>query len=128
MSAITSIANPRVRRPIAAVPGAYGWDSWNADLFEPAVPLLAAAPWIMVRGNHEDCSRAGEGWFRFLDRAPLEAACRDFTGIFVARLGDFGLVVVDGAKADDPQGDMGALAGLLRDQFAQVVAKVPAEA
>jgi hypothetical protein len=112
----------------ARSPWGYGFDAWQADFFDPAAPLLAAAPWIMVRGNHEDCSRAGEGWFRFLDRAPLEAACRDFTGIFVARLGDFGLVVVDGAKADDPQGDMGALAGLLRDQFAQVVAKVPAEA
>src|SRR5580693_3599603 len=123
MSAITSIANPRVRRPIAAVPGAYGWDSWNADFFEPAVPLLAAAPWIMVRGNHEDCSRAGEGWFRFMDRAPFEKSCRDFTGIFVARLGDFGVVVVDGAKAEDPKGDPSDMAATLRRQFIEVLAK-----
>src|SRR5262249_2270845 len=33
-----------------------------------------------------------------------------------------------GARAEDPKGDMDALAGLLRDQFAEVTARVPAEA
>jgi hypothetical protein len=45
----------------------YDWSRWNADFFTPAAPLLAKAPWIYVRGNHEECSRAGEGWVRFLD-------------------------------------------------------------
>ena len=112
----------------AGSPWGYGWDAWNADFFQPAAPLLAAAPWVMVRGNHEDCSRAGEGWMRFLDRLTMEPACRDFTGTFVARLGDFGVVVVDGAKADDPKGDPSDLASTLRRQFIEVLAKVPAEA
>jgi Calcineurin-like phosphoesterase len=47
-------------------PWGYGWDAWEADLFVPAAPLLAAAPWIVVRGNHEECARAGQGWFRLL--------------------------------------------------------------
>ena len=64
----------------AGSPWGYGWDAWNADFFQPAAPLLAAAPWVMVRGNHENCSRAGEGWFRFLDRLPMEPTCRDLTG------------------------------------------------
>ncbi len=109
-------------------PYGYGWDAWNADFFEPAAPLLAAAPWIMVRGNHEDCDRAGEGWLRFLDRLPPGPACRDLTGVFVARLGDFGVVVVDGARAADPPGDMGDMAGLLRAQFKEVLSKVPPQA
>jgi predicted phosphodiesterase len=112
----------------AGSPWGYGWDAWNADFFSPAAPLLAAAPWVMVRGNHEDCSRAGEGWFRFIDRLPMEPACRDFTGSFVARLGDFGIVVVDGAKAEDPKGDPSDMASTLRRQFIEIVAKVPAEA
>ena len=33
-----------------------------------------AAPWIVVRGNHESCSRAGQGWWRFLDPRPLAPA------------------------------------------------------
>ena len=28
------------------------WPTWNADFFTPAAPLLAAAPWVIVRGNH----------------------------------------------------------------------------
>jgi hypothetical protein len=112
----------------AGSPFGYGWDAWNADFFQPAAPLFAAAPWVMVRGNHEDCVRAGEGWFRFLDRLPMEPACRDFSGHFVARMGEFGIVVVDGAKAEDPKGDMSDMASTLRSQFIEIVAKVPAEA
>jgi hypothetical protein len=48
-------------------PWGFGWDTWEADLFTPGAPLLAAAPWIMTRGNHEQCNRAGQGWYRFLD-------------------------------------------------------------
>lgn len=44
----------------------YGWAGWQADFFAPAAPLLAAAPWVFVRGNHENCDRAGEGWMRLL--------------------------------------------------------------
>jgi predicted phosphodiesterase len=119
---------PAERKGCAGSPWGYGFDAWNADFFEPAAPLFAAAPWIMVRGNHEDCARAGEGWIRFLDFLPASSNCRDLTGIFVARLGDFGIIVVDGARADDSKGDIGKLAGLLRGQFAEVAAKVPAEA
>ncbi|MEI9953511.1 MAG: metallophosphoesterase [Pseudomonadota bacterium] len=52
-------------------PWSYGFDTWEADLFRPASSLLAAAPWVMVRGNHEECLRAGQGWFRFLDTRPF---------------------------------------------------------
>lgn len=119
---------PAERAGCARSPSGYGFDAWSADFFGPAAPLFAAAPWVMVRGNHEDCARAGEGWVRFLDWRPASAVCRDLTGLFVARLGDFGIVVVDGARAEDPKGDMSALAGLLRSQFAEVSTKVPAEA
>lgn len=57
----------------AGTPWGYGWDAWNADFFSPAAPLLAAAPWIAVRGNHESCARAGQGWWRFLAHSSFEA-------------------------------------------------------
>ena len=57
----------------AGSPWGYGWDAWEADLFAPAEKLMAAAPWIVVRGNHESCDRAGQGWWRFLDPRPLAA-------------------------------------------------------
>lgn len=60
-------------------PWGYGWDTWQADFFAPAKPLLQAAPWVFVRGNHETCQRGGQGWWRFLDPRPLIAGrdCRD---------------------------------------------------
>jgi predicted phosphodiesterase len=53
------------------------WPAWRADFFAPAAPLLHAAPWVFVRGNHEDCDRAGWGWFRLLDPGPLPASCNE---------------------------------------------------
>ncbi|MET1256435.1 metallophosphoesterase [Aliikangiella maris] len=43
------------------------WQNWHDDVFKPAKKLLAAAPWVVARGNHELCSRAGAGYFYFLD-------------------------------------------------------------
>ncbi len=56
----------------AGSPWGYGWDAWNADFFAPGAPLLRAAPWVVVRGNHENCPRAGQGWWRFVDPRPLQ--------------------------------------------------------
>ena len=60
-------------------PWGYGWDTWDADFFTPARALLRAAPWVFVRGNHESCSRAGQGWFRYIDPQPWTQArsCND---------------------------------------------------
>jgi len=52
-------------------PWGYGWDAWNADFFHPGAALLAAAPWAASRGNHENCNRAGQGWWRLIDPRPL---------------------------------------------------------
>lgn len=50
------------RAGCAASPYGDNWGTWDAEFFTPAAPLLAAAPWLMLRGNHEDCTRAGAGW------------------------------------------------------------------
>jgi hypothetical protein len=47
--------------------GGDNWQNWLDDFFAPAERLLLAAPWVMVRGNHENCHKAhGAGWFFFL--------------------------------------------------------------
>ncbi|MFM7145943.1 MAG: metallophosphoesterase, partial [Actinomycetales bacterium] len=43
---------------------AYGW---LADVFIPMAPMLATAPLVVVRGNHEACNRGGNGYFYFFD-------------------------------------------------------------
>ena len=92
----------------AGSPWGYGWDAWREDFFRPAAPLLAAAPWVVVRGNHESCARAGQGWWRFLDPRPLlpgrdcNAAANDLQGDYsdayaVPIGGDSQLLVLDTA-------------------------------
>ena len=47
------------------------WPVWEEDFFKPARPLLKAAPFVMVRGNHEECERGGKGWSLALDPYPF---------------------------------------------------------
>ena len=72
-------ACPAERPGCAGSPWGYGWDAWDADFFTPAAALLKAAPWVMARGNHESCMRAGQGFLRFLDPRPLRPGrdCND---------------------------------------------------
>ena len=79
------------------------WNVWRADFFDPAKPLLAAAPWVMVRGNHEDCQRGGKGWSRALDPYDSVAAdgCLRAGAPFKVDLGGLTLVVMDSATAGE---------------------------
>ncbi len=47
------------------------WATWESDFFAPSRPLLDVAPWIVTRGNHENCDRNHLGWLRFLDGRAL---------------------------------------------------------
>ena len=69
-------------------PWGYGWDAWQADFFEPGAALLKAAPWALVRGNHESCSRAGQGWWRMIDPRPLQSG-RDCNDAIDDEIGDY---------------------------------------
>lgn len=86
----------------------YGWDTWRDDFFTPAAKLLQAAPWVMARGNHESCSRAGQGYWRLIDPRPLLAGrdCidaanderGDYSAPYAVPLGkDAQLLVIDSA-------------------------------
>lgn len=73
----------------AGSPWGYGDDAWQADFFRPARVLLAAAPWVFVRGNHEACSRAGQGWLRYLDAQPVPARACEADAAAIVNEGDF---------------------------------------
>lgn len=79
------------------------WESWNADLFQPVGPLLTAAPWIFTRGNHEQCGRGADGWFRFLDAAAMPQRCEDSITAppFTIRIDGLTMNVMDSADTDD---------------------------
>lgn len=81
------------------------WNTWKADFFKPATKLLAIAPWVAVRGNHEDCARSGTGFMLFLDPAPAQSqqspACPDMIPQFTVNVGGQPIIVLDSSSAAD---------------------------
>jgi hypothetical protein len=81
------------------------WRTWKADFFSPAAALLAAAPWIMTRGNHELCERAGAGFFRFLDptlaKNETPPACTDLAPLYTVTVAGKSFIVIDSSNAND---------------------------
>jgi hypothetical protein len=92
---------PAGRAGCAGSPWGDNWNSWNADFFQPAEPLLRAAPWVMVRGNHEDCQRGGPGWFMLLDAAATPLACPAASAPMKVDVGGLQLYVLDSSGTDD---------------------------
>jgi len=103
------------------------WPTWAADFYNPAQPLLAAAPWVFVRGNHEDCQRAGPGWTRLLETARFdpEKPCADHVSPFSVPLKDMTLVVMDNASAPDTAVDANAVPAYRDDLAALSTLKEP---
>lgn len=85
----------------AGSPFGDNWETWDADFFSPASSLLKSAPWVFTRGNHEMCTRAGKGWFRFLDPNPPFPECEEFTPPYSIDIGLVQLLMLDSASAQD---------------------------
>ncbi len=92
--------SPCLASGCAGTPHGYGEDVWQADFFEPMAPLLEAAPWVVVRGNHESCARAGQGWFRYLDPFPYDPlhSCSVSGGTKEAPDPPYGVLLGDGLQ------------------------------
>ena len=90
------------RADCAGSPVGDSWPAWRADFFAPAAELLAVAPWVMLRGNHEECARAGTGWQLLLAPVPgtaLHPPCVNDTEPYRLALGRLQLAVLDSATA-----------------------------
>lgn len=101
-------------------PSGDSWETWKAEFFTPAKALLTAAPWILVRGNHEDCHRGGEGWFRFLEPRPYSSKCQNFTSPYVVDFDHWQFLVFDSANAEE-----GSRSASLAQEYAGEVASLP---
>lgn len=84
-------------------PSGDDWPAWSADFFAPAAPLLAAAPFVFLRGNHEECARSGAGWLRLLGPLPDDPKhpCTDHVTPWSVPLTGVTLAVMDDAHAPD---------------------------
>ena len=84
----------------AGSPWGDNWITWQADFYAPAAPLLAAAPIVLVRGNHEDCSRAGGGWER-LQGPGIAEPCTAHDPLYTVAAGALTLAVLDDAVSGE---------------------------
>jgi hypothetical protein len=117
---------PASRPGCAGSPYGDNWAVWQKDFFDPAAPLLAVAPWVLVRGNHEVCGRGGRGWFRLLDPHPHADQCVDMTPPYRLRLPPLHLLIFDSADADDTVSLRNV--AVYRAQFQALLGNVPAHA
>jgi hypothetical protein len=94
---------PRGNTGCRGSPSGDDWPSWSADFFAPAAPLLAAAPFVFLRGNHEECARSGTGWLRLLGPLPVDPqqSCTDHVTPWSLPLGGAVLAVMDDSHASD---------------------------
>ena len=96
---------PKNDHGCAGSPYGDNWTTWKADFFTPAAPLLQVAPWIMVRGNHEICKRAGTGYFRYLHptlaQGQAALSCIDMVPFYTVKVGDQSFVILDSSDAAD---------------------------
>ena len=115
---------PADRPGCAGSPYGDNWAVWQKDFFDPAAPLLAAAPWVMVRGNHEICSRGGHGWFRLLDPHPDAVECTATTPPYALHIDALNLLIFDGADADDNKAEPEKVA-VYREQLQALLTNAP---
>lgn len=84
----------------AGSPHGDNWSAWQADFFQPAKHLLQSAPWIFVRGNHETCDRAGQGWTYLLEPYNF-AQCQIHSPLYSVDIGNTRLFIMDSSYAAD---------------------------
>jgi len=101
----------------AGSPWGDNWASWDADFFAPAQPLLDAAPLIIIRGNHEDCFRAGPGFLRLMGPAAFDPAapCTAHLPPYLVQAGSQAIAVMDSAAAADTPLDEAAVPTYVQD-------------
>ena len=96
--------------PVNGTPTGKFWESWRDDWLNPAKPALLSAPWVMVRGNHENCSRAWRGYQLFMSQEPVGGAtdlCPEMEPSYsvelqTAQTGQINLAVLDTANDNQP--------------------------
>jgi hypothetical protein len=110
----------------AGSPWGDNWATWQADFYTPAAPLLAAAPIVLVRGNHEDCVRAGLGWLRLQGPSAFDpiAPCIAHLPMYNVDLGGLTLGVLDDALSNETDLDR-AMGQTYADEIA-ALGKIPA--
>lgn len=108
---------PAGNKGCAGTPYGDNQATWEADWLLPSHPIRTAAPIVFLRGNHESCARAGNGWFRYLDPRPYTGQCQQTTAPWLMEAGSLRLVILD--TSDLKGADKKTLSGLYAEQLVE---------
>jgi hypothetical protein len=104
----------------------YGWEPWLKDFFEPVAHVSPKVPWMMTRGNHEDCKRAYMGWARLLATEDYLGECKTYEEPDIVVLKDLVLINLDTSHVPEPLDPSPENEKLWADRFKAIEAKVDA--
>ncbi|RUA05427.1 MAG: hypothetical protein DSY43_04585 [Gammaproteobacteria bacterium] len=85
-------------------PSGYNWEAWNADWFSVADSLFQSSVMVFSRGNHEDCSRADNGWFRYMspwEYKEIERNCTEMEKPYMFKLQNMNYIMFDSNYGHD---------------------------
>jgi hypothetical protein len=116
-----SACPPDYQKDCGGSPHGDNWPTWAADFFTPGADLLKAAPWIVTRGNHEDCERAWRGYALMLDPTPLGGGdtlkCVPMIDQYTVTAGGRAFIMLDSSDAADECPDSGCESEPYKQQF-----------
>ncbi|CAB5505508.1 Phosphoprotein phosphatase [Bathymodiolus thermophilus thioautotrophic gill symbiont] len=93
---------PKGNKGCKGSPSGYNWDTWNADWFTPASSLFQSAVIAFSRGNHENCSRAKNGWSRYLSPwAYTGQTCAEMEKPYMFKLKNVNYIMFDSSYGQD---------------------------
>lgn len=78
----------------------YGFKIWRLEFLNPAKNVLKKTPFVFVRGNHEDCQRAHEGFFKLLAPIGIDKCLNEHENYYTG-FGNFLIVNFDNDNVDD---------------------------
>lgn len=100
----------------------YDYKAWEADFLAPASELLQKIPFILVRGNHEDCHRAFLGYYKLINPIKDNDRCLDAEPTRYLKFGNLLIVNFDASNVDDsPNGRATDTYRELKTRFAEMV-------
>ncbi|MGI9400544.1 MAG: metallophosphoesterase family protein [Rhizobiaceae bacterium] len=79
------------------------FQGWSADWLDPAADLYPIAPFVFLRGNHENCGRGDQGWFRYLAPRTVPVECPAVTEPWSASIDGINLIVFDASDGSSPE-------------------------
>lgn len=78
------------------------FQAWSADWLTPAEQLFQAAPFLFLRGNHENCGRGDKGWFRYFADGPVPSDCPAVSQPWITSFDGLDLIVFDSSAGPAP--------------------------